>query len=362
VSGEQSFPGSDPHVGQPVLPAFPPPPPGSTPEPGPVPPIATGQQTGASRGRSRKLLVGLVVAALVLAGVISVFVVGGGDDSSDSPDVDIAITVAITEAPPTAATEPAATEPAATEPDAPAETEPDETEPAETEPAETEPTETSPPESTPPETEPSDEDGFTTINGLLAWTSFDEEPLDDAAQRRAIDQLIADRTVEAVAHPTAVSTICAGVPVDAPLDFTITWHYLGETVQADERSASPPGVGSCIDNDGEALAAGSYQVFTSNDDGSEIGNATTFVIGADTVAQSFVNNTDDDLCEIGVAPIDTSYYELFVSEDGNIGPGELIIIDIASVEQDLLARRCDGSDVGALTFVPDGASDQALAP
>jgi len=297
----------------------------------------------------------VVVGALALAGVI--FAVTR-DDSSGERNSDIVTTDA---------TAPAETAPPES---VPAETVPAETVPAETVPAETVPAETVPAETAPPETAPpvaasdggNGDSGFTTINGLLAWTSFGEEPLDEAAQQSEIDRLIAERTVDAVAHPTAVSTICAGVPVDVQLDFTITWQYLGETVQSDEQSATPPGVGSCIDNGGEPLGAGSYQVFTANADQTEIGNATTFVIGANSVAQSFVNNTDDDICEIGIAPVDTSYYEFFVSEQGAVGPGEFIIVDIASVEQDLLARRCDGSDIGAFTFVPNAGTDQGLAP
>ncbi len=205
-------------------------------------------------------------------------------------------------------------------------------------------------------------DDLMTIDDLLVWTSFAEDPLDEPAQQAEIDRLIVERTVAAVAHPTRVSTICAGIPVNAVIDLSITWQYGGVTVQSDPAAATPPGVGACLDNDGEPLAAGSYQVFASNSDLSEIGFATTFVVGAEGITQSFLNNTDGDICEVGVAPIDTAYYESFVVDGGTLAPGELLNIPIATVDQDLSARFCDGTDVGEFVFSPSASSTQNLGP
>ena len=241
------------------------------------------------------------------------------------------------------------------------------TEPPATEPPATE-TDVDVPVSDPPATDapatsnPDPGDELTTMNDLLTWTSFAEDPLDEPAQQAEIDRLIAERTVAAVAHPTRVSTICAGIPVDAAIDLSITWQYSGETVQSDPAAATPPGVGACLDNDGEPLAAGSYQVFASNSDLSEIGFATTFVVGADGITQTFLNNTESGICEVGVAPIDTAYYEFFIVDGGTLAPGELLNIPIATVEQDLAARFCDGTEVGALVFSPSVFDAQNLAP
>ncbi len=142
----------------------------------------------------------------------------------------------------------------------------------------------------------------------------------------------------------------------------ITWQFAGETVQSTVAAATSPGVGSCLTNDGDPLAAGSYQVFASNSDLSEVGLVTTFVVGANEIIQSFVNNTDVDICEVGVAPIDTGYYESFVAEGGPLAPGELVDIPIATVEQDLSALFCDGTEAGAFPFVPSAFNEQNLAP
>lgn len=302
------------------------------------------------------IVAAVVVGALALAGAIYALTRSDTDDTVNSdvattePTIDTAV-------PASDSTEPG--------------TETIATEPVDTEPAATEPPVTDPAVTTPPTepatsdvvgaTEPDSDDDLTAIDQLLAWTSFAEDPLDDSARQAEIDRLLVEKTVEAVAHPTRVSTICAGIPVNAALDFDIVWQFAGETVQTDTFSAAPPGVGSCIDNAGEPLAAGSYQVFAANDDESVVGFATTFVVGASEITQTFINNTDADICEVGVAPIDTAYYELFVIDPGPLAPGELLTIPIAAVEQDLSARYCDGTDVGALVFLADASATQNLS-
>lgn len=306
-----------------------------------------------STSRLLGIVAAVVAAALGLAGII--YALTRNDESSVTtdatvPELTLDTTLPDIVVPETASpvTDPAVTEPASTPP-------PD------TAPPDTVPTETSEPPATVLTTTPDGSNDLISIPDLLAWTSFSEEPLDAAGKQSEVDTLIADRTVDAVAHPTKVSTICAGVPVNAAIDLTVTWQYLGETVQSDPRNAAPPGAGSCIDNGGDPLPAGSYQVFASTADESEVGYVTTFVIGANVVNQRFVNNTDQDICDIGVGPLDTQYYELFVSTDGAITPGDSIDIEVASVEQDLRATLCDGTDLDAFTFFPSSFGDQNLS-
>lgn len=202
---------------------------------------------------------------------------------------------------------------------------------------------------------------LTEIPQLVSWTSFSELPLADDQRAAEIDRLIAERTVEAVASPGSVAEICAGIPVGTAIDFVITWQHLGQTIQQDERQAVEPGVGSCVNNAGEPLLAGSYQVFAASVDESELGFATTFVVGANPVEQLFTNNSETDICDIGVAPVDTSFYEFFTSTGGPILPGEQISIQIAGVEQDLRARTCSGGDLESLTFTPSSDVVQNLS-
>lgn len=303
------------------------------------------------------IVAAVVAGALGLAGVL--FALTRNDDDSVTTDGTTPVeTSAPADTEATESTEPSETTPAVT---SPADSVPLVTTPPVTAPQVTAPQVTVAPVTTLVDTTPPSDSGLTSIDQLLAWTSFSEEPLVAAEQQAEIDALIELRFVEAVAHPTTVSTICAGIPVDAAMDLTIVWQYLGETVQTDDVAAAPPGVGSCIDNGGDPLGAGSYQVFAATPDLVDIGYATTFVVGASTVTQTFVNNSDQDLCDVGLGPLDTQFYEFFVSENGIIVPGDLLEIDVASVEQDLRATACDGTTLEPFTFFPDSFTDQNLS-
>jgi hypothetical protein len=322
-------------------------------------------------GRRRSLMIalGLVVAAAIAAAVIyGVTRDAGGSVATADPNLDTTIA---------ADSGTVALDPNISDPDA-VETLPAESAPADTDidtdidpdidpdtrlGADTTNATTTPAAEGPDTTEAGEGDGneLTSIPQLVSWTSFSELPLSDDQRTAEIDRLIAARTVEAVASPGTVAEICAGIPVGAPIDLVITWQYLGETIQHDERQAVEPGVGSCIDNAGEPLKAGSYQVFAANADESELGFATTFVVGANPIEQLFTNNSETDICDIGVAPVDTSFYEFFTSTSGPILSGEQISIQVAGVEQDLRARTCSGGDLESLTFTPSSEAAQNLS-
>ncbi len=333
-------------------------------------PSGAGGSGGMSTGKTALIVGGALVAILGVAGLV--FAVSRNDASStidsvliDDPDPEPEISTTVA---PTDDTEvPAVTEPdtPATEPDTPS-TEPDtpSTEPDTTlvtvpdQPAAT----LAPGVTVVPDSDFGDGVPLDSVGQLLAWTSFSSTPLDDAGQQSMIESLISTRQVVAVAHPTAVSAICAGIPVDVDLSFDIVWEFGGDEVSRTPVDAAPPGAGGCIENGDDPLPAGSYQVYALGTAADDVGYATTFVVGANEVAQSFVNNSDVDICDIGLGPIDTGFYELFVSRGGPIPPGDTIIIDVASVEYDLRAASCDGDVLGDLSFLPDAFSDQPLAP
>jgi hypothetical protein len=68
-----------------------------------------------------------------------------------------------------------------------------------------------------------------------------------------------------------------------------------------------------------------------------------------------------DSCDVGIGPLDTHYYELFVSSNGAIAPGEFIDIDLASVEQNIRATTYDSTDLDVVPFVPNSFIEQNLS-
>lgn len=332
-----------------------------------MPTVDPSQSSGT--GKTLAIVAGGVAAVLAVAALVFVLTRNDTDVANDiSPqatiiatDVPDAETSDDEPAPITAATEPGdESDTTADSSDAADNATPDDSESADTTPdgttATTEITATTAP------VDASDDDRRDEISRLLAWTSFSETPLDPDAEQIEIARLIADPAVEAVASTGTVSTLCAGLPVDADFDLTITWQYRGVTVQSDAASATPPGVGSCLSNDGAPLDAGSYQVLATNADESDNGFATTFVVGAASVTQLFVNNSDVDICEVAIAPLDTAFYELFQPEDGPLRPGELLVIDVADVDQEVRTGLCSGTDLEPFTFDPSDAREQDLAP
>jgi hypothetical protein len=101
---------------------------------------------------------------------------------------------------------------------------------------------------------------------LFACTSFSKEFLDDAAAQVEIDQLIVAQTVGAAAYPTAVTTLCPGIPMNAAFVVSVVGQFDGATVQSDAFEGVSPGVGSGSSNSGDPLPVGSCQVFASDSD------------------------------------------------------------------------------------------------
>ncbi len=68
-----------------------------------------------------------------------------------------------------------------------------------------------------------------------------------------------------------------------------------------------------------------------------------------------------DICDVGIGPLHTQYYELLRVDQWRHCPGEFVDVDLVSVEQDICATTCDGTDLDAVTFVPNSFVDQNLS-
>ncbi len=120
----------------------------------------------------------------------------------------------------------------------------------------------------------------------------------------AVDQLLADGGRHDVALPGTVATLCATVELAGPIEVSGRWERDGEEIsETGLVLRNAPGFGDCIDNDGEPLETGTYQ-FVATDAGGTDSAAASFVVDAVRIDQQFVNNDEDPVCAIFVAPTD----------------------------------------------------------
>jgi hypothetical protein len=69
-----------------------------------------------------------------------------------------------------------------------------------------------------------------------------------------------------------------------------------------------------------------------------------FTVGASTVNQEFLNDTDADLCSVELAPTAAGFFQPFEVNGGEaIVPGDSILIDIADVEHEIRSVDCAGT-------------------
>ena len=124
-----------------------------------------------------------------------------------------------------------------------------------------------------------------------------------------------------------------------------------------------PGFGDCIDNDGEPLETGTYQFVATDADGTDSA-AASFVVDAVRVDQQFVNNDEDPVCAIYVAPTDAGFFEDYVFASP-LPPGAAVVIPIADVPQDVRVTVCPGSEPREdfdFDFDPTPGEPQSLIP
>ncbi len=264
------------------------------------------------------------------------------------------------------ATDPPATEPVVTAPPA---TEPPATEPPATEPPATPAVSAPAGEQIPPAAgdDPGaapDDDAVVAITDVVpALAAFPEHITDPAALAAEVTVLLASGRHD-VASPTPVSTLCAAVPLDGPLDVSGRWQLDGRPLSSSEpRALGPPGFGDCIDNDGDALDDGAYQFIAVDIEGTESA-AGTFVAGAARIEQRFRNNGDDAVCAILIGPSSSDYYEAYPFRGPPpVRPGDIVTIPVADVRQDVRTIGCaDGEPLSQFSFDPTTADAQDLTP
>jgi hypothetical protein len=180
----------------------------------------------------------------------------------------------------------------------------------------------------------------------------------------AVDELLASGGRHDVAMPGIVATLCATVELAGPIEVSGRWEHDGDEIDATGlvlRSA--PGFGDCIDNGGEPLDPGSYQFVASDSDGTDSAVA-NFVVDAVRIDQRFVNNGEDPVCAIFVAPTTANFYEDYVFSDP-LPQGATVVIPIADVAQDVEVWVCPGSDAREefdFDFDPTPGEPQDLIP
>jgi hypothetical protein len=164
-----------------------------------------------------------------------------------------------------------------------------------------------------------------------------------------------------VASTGPVRTLCAVAPLDGPLRVGGRWERNGQRVDDVELAdQQPPGYGHCLDNDGDELVDGAYQFLVVDAAGRESA-AATFVVGAERIDQRFVNDGEDDICMVLVAPTQTTYFEAYRYDGAPIRPGDQIALPMADVRQDVRALSCNPQEVlGDFDFDPSPVSVRSL--
>jgi hypothetical protein len=197
------------------------------------------------------------------------------------------------------------------------------------------------------------------VPSVAAFEQLLATPADAQAQ---IDQLLVAGRHD-VAVPGPVRTVCAIVPLDSPLQAGGRWERDGQEVATSAATARvPPGFGDCLSDAGEVLPNGSYQFIATDGDGTESA-AGGLVIGAERVEQRFVNDGDERLCALRIAPESSGYFEVYLYETAPIAPGASVTLPVADVDQDLEVVACGtGEVVASFDFQPRADEAQDLVP
>ncbi len=348
------------------------------------PPSSTG--TG-SDGPWRLLVIGGAVAAVAVIAAIA-FTVGGDGDLASPPvsdGGDLGITLPTGDSSTSvAATAPETSAPTPEPTSAPTEvpsTIPTTPPPATAAPTSAGPTTTAGPTTVGPTTvAPTTTPGATTVPTSTvppagAAVSIDSIVPNIAASPRhlstpqavqaTIDELLQSGGRHDIALPGRVDTLCATVALDGPIELSGRWERDGDVIaETSTVLRSAPGFGDCIDNDGGPLDPGSYQYIATDVDGTDSA-AANFVVGGVRVDQQFVNNGDEPVCAVFVAPSTSDYFEDFVFASP-LPPAASVMIPIADVPQDVEVLGCLGQNddrvLSDFDFNPTRGEPQALFP
>ncbi|MFK7917708.1 MAG: hypothetical protein AB8G14_06495 [Ilumatobacter sp.] len=156
-----------------------------------------------------------------------------------------------------------------------------------------------------------------------------------------------------VSTPDPVLNLCAALPVESPVAATVSWTVDNASLSdGAERVLASPADGNCINNSGEPLAAGAYEVSFTDAAGNMSGVA-LFTVGAATVEQEFVNDTGIDLCAVELAPSSAGFFQSFEVVGGEpLVAEDSILIDIASVEHEVRGIGCDDVPLESVFTTP----------
>jgi hypothetical protein len=185
------------------------------------------------------------------------------------------------------------------------------------------------------------------------------------AVQATIDELLQSGGRHDVALPGRVDTLCATVALDGPIELSGRWERDGDVVaETSTVLRSAPGFGDCIDNDGDPLEPGSYQYIATDVNGTDSAVA-NFVVGGVRIDQQFVNNGEEPVCAVFVAPSTSDYFEDFVFAEP-LPPAASVVIPIADVPQDVEVLGCLGQNddriLSDFEFNPTRGEAQVLFP
>ena len=276
------------------------------------------------------LVGGLIALIVALLGGLGFVLLQGGDDTTadDPPDT--------------------REEDEEEEEDEPEVTDPPVTDPPVTEPPVTDPPVTDPPVSDPPEPDGSVQNIFVRVEAFDALVA--DEDLTPTFQ-----ELATREGDNPVATTDDVINLCAAMPLDADVNASVEWVRDGTTVLAgDPIDLFAPGDGACLNNSGDPLVAGSYEVSFTDAAGAMSGVA-LFTVGSETVTQTFVNDTGVEVCSVDAGPTPAGFYQTFELASGASLPvGDSILFDVAAVEHEARAVDCDDNPLESFFFTPSG--------
>jgi hypothetical protein len=206
-------------------------------------------------------------------------------------------------------------------------------------------TTTVPPTTSPPSLPPPADEESDPVAALVPSIVAFDEVLDDPVERQAAVATSLTELQNTVATEEPPQTLCAVVPVAAPLMAAGRWELDGEPLTTSpELRRDPPGYGDCLDREAvEGFDEGVYQYVATGPTGARSA-AVTFVLGVPSVAVWLLNNGDQPICLVQASPHAADFYESFTA-DSELLPGEALAIRMASVDHDLRIFGCPPDDV-----------------
>jgi len=165
-----------------------------------------------------------------------------------------------------------------------------------------------------------------------------------------------------VAVDAPVRALCATAALDTSAELVGRWERNGaELAATDASTLRPPGFADCIEGDGEPLADGTYQFVVEDGDGQHSAAATT-VLGAEVVAQTFVNDGEAPICALRLAPAAAGRFQLYDASAAPIVPGASVTLELADVRQAVQPVGCDDAapPFDEHEFRPDAGALRAL--